>query len=131
MSFKVDAVVLVGTLVLLMLGPLVMFTPLLERTKRQDSAAYGLLANQYVFGFEEKWISANAPKTELLGTADIQSLADLANSYSVVRDMRLVPFGLEEVVRLAAVAAAPFLPLTLLSLSVDELLDRLLKTLFR
>jgi hypothetical protein len=132
MSFKVDAVVFVSVLVLGILGPLVMFTPLLERTKRQGSAEYGLLANRYVFGFEEKWIQGSAPETsKLLGTADIQSLADLANSYSVVRQTRIVPFGLEEITRLAAAAAAPLLPLTLLTLSIDELLNRVLKTLFR
>jgi hypothetical protein len=130
-SFKVDAASYVGFLVLFILGPLVMFSPKLARTKRQGSAEYGLLANRYVFGFEEKWIRGSAPETnELLGTGDLQSLADLANSYSVVRAMRIVPFGLEEITRLAAVTAAPLLPLMLLTFSAEELLNRLLKTLF-
>lgn len=131
MSFKVDAAGLVGFFVLFILGPLAMFTPQLERTKRQGSAEYGLLANRYVFGFEEKWIRGSAPETSaLLGTGDLQSLADLANSYSVVRQMRIVPFGPEEIMRLAAAAAAPLLPLTLLIFSVEELLIRLIKTIF-
>jgi hypothetical protein len=90
-----------------------------------------LLANRYVFGFEEKWIRSGAPETsELLGTGDIQSLADLGNSYSVVREMSIVPFGLQDIARLAAATAAPLLPLTLTIFSVEELLTRLVKVIF-
>jgi hypothetical protein len=128
MSFKLEAAGFVGFFVLLILGPLVMFTPQLMRAKRKGSAEYGLLANRYVFGFEEKWIRGDAPETsELLGTGDIQSLADLGNSYSVVGEMRIVPFGLVDITRLAAVTAAPLLPLALTVLSVEELLTRLVK----
>ena len=131
LSFKMEAAGLAGLFVLFILGPLFMFTPQLARTKRRGSAEYGLLANRYVFGFEEKWIRGGAPETsELLGTGDIQSLADLGNSYSVVREMRIVPFGLEDIARLAAATAAPLLPLTLTIFSVEELLTRLVKVIF-
>jgi hypothetical protein len=131
LSFKMEAAGLAGLFVLFILGPLFMFTPQLARTKRRGSAEYGLLANRYVFGFEEKWIRGGAPETsELLGTGDLQSLADLGNSYSVVREMRIVPFGLEDIARLAAATAAPLLPLTLTIFSVEELLTRLVKIIF-
>ena len=131
LSFKLEAAGFVGLFILCILGPLVMFTPLLDRTKRKGSTEYGLLATRYVFGYEEKWIGGGAEETsELLGTPDIQSLADLANSYSVVRDMRLVPFGLDDISWLAAATAAPLLPLALLIFSVEELLTRLIKVMF-
>ena len=130
MSFKMEAAGLVVFFVLILLGPLVVFTPQLMRTKIQGSGQYGVLANRYVFGFEKKWIRGSAPETELLGTGDIQSLADLSNSYAVVREMRVVPFGIEEIARLAVATAAPLLPLLLLTFSVEELLARLFKTLF-
>lgn len=53
------------------------------------------------------------PTEELLGSGDIQSLADLGNSCGLVRDMRMVPFGLDDITRLAAVTAAAFMPLLL------------------
>jgi hypothetical protein len=131
LSFKMEAAGFIGFFVLFILGPLVMFTPELARTKRKGAAEYGLLANQYVFGFEEKWMRGGAPETsELLGTADLQSLADLGNSYSVVREMRIVPFGLEDITRLAGATAAPLLPLTLTIFSLEELLTRLIKFIF-
>jgi hypothetical protein len=131
LSFKMEAAGFIAFFVLFILGPLVMFTARLTVTKRQGSAEYGLLANRYVFGFEDKWIRGGAPSVEeLLGSGDIQSLADLGNSYSVVREMRLVPFGLEDVTRLAVATAAPLLPLTLTIISLEELLTRLIKFIF-
>jgi len=131
LSFKMEAAGLIGFGVLFILGPLVMFTPRMERTKREGRVEYGLLANRYVLGFEEKWIHGGSPNVdELLGTGDIQSLADLANSYAVVREMRIAPFGLDDIVLLAAATAAPLLPLMLTIFSLEELLVRLVKILF-
>jgi hypothetical protein len=130
LSFKMEAAGFIGFFVLFILG-LLMFTPRLARTKRAGSAEYGLLANRYVFGFEEKWIRCGSPDiNELLGTGDIQSLADLGNSYSVVREMSIVPFGLEDIVRLAIATATPLLPLTLMIFSLEELLIRVAKVVF-
>jgi hypothetical protein len=36
----------------------------------------------------------------------IQSLSDLAQSYSVVREMSVVPFALQDIIRLAITTAA-------------------------
>jgi hypothetical protein len=131
LSFKMEAAGLIGFFVLFILGPLLVFTPQMDRAKRKGSAEYGLLANQYVFGFEDKWIRRGVPDLgELLGTGDIQSLADLGNSYSVVREMRIVPFGTDDVTRLAAATAAPLLPLMLLVFSLEEVLTRLVKIVF-
>ena len=131
LSFKMEAAGLVGFFVLFILGPLVMFTPRMDRAKRKGSAEYGLLANQYVFGFEDKWIRGGVTGIgELLGTGDIQSLADLGNSYSVVREMRIVPFGTDDITRLAAATVTPLLPLTLLVFSLEEVVTRLVKIVF-
>jgi hypothetical protein len=131
LTFKMEAASLVGFFVLFILGPLVMFTPHLSRAKRRGLGEYGLLATRYVQGFEEKWVHGEAAEgDELLGTGDIQSLADLANSYSAVREMRVVPFGLEDIIRLAAATAAPLLPLGLTIFSLEELIVRLVKIVF-
>ena len=132
LSFKMEAAGYVGFFVLVILGPLVMFTPELDGALRKGSTEYGLLANHYVFGFEEKWIRGGVPEArELLGAADLQSLADLGNSYAMVRQMRIVPFSLNDVTRLAVLTASPLLPLMLTVLPPQELLSSLLKVLFR
>ena len=130
-SFKLQIGGFVVFFVLAILGPLLMFTPRMARAKRKGLADYGLLAQHYVEGFEQKWVRRQpASSEELLGTGDIQSLADLGNSYAMVRDMRAVPFGLEDISRLAAATAAPLLPLLLTIFSPEELLMRVLKVVF-
>ena len=66
----------------------------------------------------------------MIGSADIQSLADLGNSFEVIKDMRLVPFNLQSVLQLAVITLIPVLPLTLTMISLEELVDRLLKVVF-
>jgi hypothetical protein len=131
LSFKLQAGGFVAFFVLAILGPLLMFTPQMARAKRKGLADYALLAQRYVDSFEQKWVGHEvAPSEELLGTGDIQSLADLGNSYAMVREMRPVPFGLEDITRLAAATAAPLVPLLLTIFSPEELIMRILKVVF-
>ncbi len=130
-SFKIEAISLIGFFLVVVLGPLLMFTPQLIRAKHKGLEDYDLLANRYVEGFEDKWVERNgAEGEELLGTGDIQSLADLGNSYAVVREMRPVPFDLQDMARLAIATALPLLPLGLTVFSFEELMMRILKVLF-
>ena len=81
-------------LMLLVLAPLFFFVTQLAEAKRTGLREYGIVASRYVADFRRKWIEGHAAKDEaLVGTADIQSLADLSNSFDVVREMGLVPFG--------------------------------------
>ena len=131
LSFKLWAGGFVAFFVVAILGPLLMFTPRMARAKRKGLAEYGLLAQRYVESFEQKWVLRDpAASEELLGAADIQSLADLGNCYALVREMRSVPFGLEDITRLAAATAAPLLPLLLTIFSPEELIMRIIKVVF-
>jgi hypothetical protein len=130
-SFKLQIGGFIVFFVFAVLAPLLMFTPAMARAKRKGLADYGQLAQNYVEGFEGKWVqSAPTPSEELLGTGDIQALADLSNSYNIVSAMRPVPFGLDDIARLAAATAAPFLPLLLTVFSAEELIMRIVKVVF-
>jgi len=130
-AFEMEVLSAIGAMVLFILGPLVIFAPHLDRAWRRGVAEYGCLANAYIFRFEEKWMRGGPHKTAaLLGSADIQALADLATSHQVVSSMRLVPFGKRDVFGLIAAAAAPLLPLTLTMFSAEELIGRLFKLFF-
>lgn len=61
----------------------------------------------------------------LVGSADIQSLAELANSFEVVNRMQPVPFGKETIILLVVATALPVLPLVLTIFPLDELIKRL------
>ena len=131
LSFKLQAGTFVVFFVCVIFGPLLMFSPQMARARRQGLAEYGLLAERYVADFREKWIVGGARHSEeLLGTGDIQSLADLGNSYTVVQEMRMVPFGLKDISRLAVITAAPMVPLLLLVWSPEEVILRVMKVVF-
>ena len=130
-SFKLQIGGFIAFFLVVILGPLLMFTPKMAAARRKGLGEFALLAQRYVEGFQQKWIAGqHTSDQELLGTGDIQSLADLGNSFGLARDMRVVPFGLDDITRLAAVTAAPFLPLLLTIWSPEELIVRLIKVVF-
>ena len=65
-----------------------------------------------------------------MGSADIQSLADLRNSFLIIKDIEYVPFNLKTALNLALTTLLPVAPLLLTTFSVEQLVERLLKTLF-
>lgn len=116
---------------LMFLGPLLIFTPTLIRTRLSWLRDYGLLVTRYNRAFHEKWIIGKPVADEpLLGTADIQSLADLSAGFECLRGMRVVPFSLRVVLQFALVTSLPCLPLLLLVMPVRELLELLSRAVF-
>ena len=131
LEFKVEIVGAVAVLVLLVLGPLMVFYPQLRAARRQGMIDYGNLGQAYAREFNRKWLRGRLPDDEpFLGSADFQSLADLHNGFEVVRGIRLVPFTMKNVTSLAATVLLPVAPLVLTMVSVEQLIDRMLKALF-
>lgn len=109
------------------LGPLLVFAPQLAAAKHAGLVEHGALAERYVGEFEAKWFSRGAPPDEpLVGTADIQSLADLGTAYDVVRTMRIAPITLGAVEALVVATLVPILPLVLTMIPLGELMKKLL-----
>jgi hypothetical protein len=124
MDLKGYALVFVIAALVVALGPLLLVAGHLWRCRYQGLYDYGTLAAEYTRMFQERWI-AQRRRDDLLGSADIQSLADLANSYNVVDKMRFWPFGLRTVITIALAALLPMVPLALLEASLPELLFKL------
>jgi hypothetical protein len=130
LSFKLTIVGFVGFFVAVVLAPLLLFMPQLWRAKHEGLAEYGALASEYVTEFNQKWLRRNVQADELLGTGDIQSLADLGNSFAAVREMRAVPFAIEDVVTLLVATVVPLVPLLLTIMPLDQLVTEAIKTIF-
>jgi hypothetical protein len=130
LDFRIEAATLVVVLVVIIVTPLLFFCPRLAAAQRVALREYGALAADYVREFDRKWLRGGAAAEEaLVGSADIQSLADLAGSYDIVREMMPFPFGRRMLIQLVVVTAAPLAPLVLTVIPLHELLDRLLKVL--
>jgi hypothetical protein len=126
-DYKLELVAITVFLLAIVLAPLCVFTPKLNAARLAGLRTYGKLASDYVAGFARKWEGgATAQRESLLGSADIQSLADLDNSFAIVREMRLVPFGKETIVRFIVVIALPLVPLAFTMFSLEELVKRLI-----
>jgi len=131
LEFKAEIAVMVVFVLCVAFGPLLVFGPQLAQAKRTGGREYDTLAQRYVREFDVKWLRGGAPADEpLVGSADIQSLADLGNSLEVVRTMRIVPVTKEAVLLLAAATLAPMVPLALTMMPLEELLKKLLGVLF-
>ncbi|BCQ28834.1 hypothetical protein NK8_70240 (plasmid) [Caballeronia sp. NK8] len=125
-EFKVEIGAMVLFLLCLVFAPLLVFAPQLAQAKRTGLSEYGSLAERYVREFDTKWLRGSSPTGEaLVGSADIQSLADLANSFDVVRTMRIAPITKDAIIRLAVAILIPIVPLALTMMSLEELLKRL------
>lgn len=114
-------------LLLVALLPLGFFAMSLVRAKRAGLREYGLLASRYASAFRGKWLRRSTELGELLGSGDIQSLADLANSYAVVSEMNLLPFDRSFVIRAALILALPLAPLALTMFPFEVLLQQVIK----
>jgi hypothetical protein len=116
--------VLVG--VLAAFAPLGLFVPKLLRARLEGERRYGALVSDYAQQFEARWID-RAARPDLLGTSDIQSLADLSTSYREnVERLQLVLFAPADWILLLVAALLPALPLLLTTGPAQDVIKKLL-----
>jgi hypothetical protein len=125
--FEIGAVVAV--LLVVGLAPLLFLLRPLLAASLQGRRESGLLAMRYAEQFRVKWLGERSPDEKLLGTSDIQSLADLGVAYERVARMRVLPLDRQAIVRAAMLIALPFAPLLFTAIPLNELLARALKQL--
>jgi hypothetical protein len=123
-DLKVHALVFIVAGIVVALGPLLAVSGQLWRCRFNGVLDYGALATDYTRRFQARWIERRE-RNDLLGSADIQSLADLANGYNVVDRMRFWPFGLRTFVTIAFAALLPMIPVALLQVPLPTLLLKL------
>lgn len=115
---------------LLFIGPLFIFSFKLWNLRATGWGEYMGMASRYVQAFDRRWIRDETTTGESqLGTADLQSLADLSNSVNVVREMQWLPGSRRLVVSLAASVLVPMAPLVVFKYPAGEAAARLFQTL--
>jgi hypothetical protein len=123
-SIAAYVIVAVGIVLL----PMGIFAGTLLKTKRRGLYQYGTLATTYTTRFHKRWIvgedSSNEP---LLGTGDIQSLADLGNSFQFIEKMNALPISPRTPIHLVLACLLPMAPLLLTVMPLKDILRLLLK----
>jgi hypothetical protein len=128
-SFATQLVAFIAFGEVLALAPLEPFFGILRRARHQGNEQYSEFATVYTRSFHERWIEGANPG-DLLGTPDIQSLADLINSVECVENMRATVFNREHGVKVLLALCVPMLPLFLIAsqLPLNEILKRLVSS---
>jgi len=128
MSFKFLMSGFIVLSVVLALLPLTLLWSKLAKVRKAGLLEYGRLVGTYTASFDRKWVhAAERPSEQLLGTSDIQSLADIGNSFAFVDAMTVVPITKRLVLQLTAQAAAPLLPVIVLGTPTPELVKAIMK----
>jgi hypothetical protein len=78
-----------------------------------------------------KWIDGKVTEGEsCLGSADMSSFGDLGAGFHFIREMKVLPFSVRVILQLAVVTFLPALPLILLVVPIETILDVVTKTVF-
>ena len=123
-AFASPFVLLVVLTMALAFGGLLFFGFRLWRVRLEGMRAYSEFARRYTKRFHEKWIVAPTDASPL-GSSDIQSLADLGNSFEKLDHMRFVPFGPRLPILVFAATLAPMLPVLAIVKPIPELFESL------
>jgi len=127
-SFKSLMVGFVVLSLIVGLLPLALLAPKLKKVRKTGLIEYGRFANTYTASFDRKWIHCVEKPTEpLLGTGDIQSLADMGNSFGFIEGTRIAPISRKLVLQLGVQAAIPLAPVIILGTPTAELVHELMK----
>jgi hypothetical protein len=130
-DFTLEILAVVVFLLCVVQGPLLVFAVQLAEAKRVGLREYGALAQRYSRAFDIKWLRGGAPSDEpLLGSADMQSLADLGSSFEVVQSMRIALISRDAVLTFVGAIVAPIVPLALTMMPLEELLRKLVSVVF-
>jgi hypothetical protein len=130
-DFKGEIVAVVVFVLSITIAPLFAFTGPLILAKRRGILEYGALASRYVRDFDAKWVRPGIARNEdLVGSADVQSLADMGGSYELVQNMRILPITLQMIVVFVIATLLPVSPLLLTVMPLSELMRKLVSILF-
>ena len=114
MNFKIDAIVLLVIMLIVAMGPLVLFIPKLARLHREGILQYGTLGQLHSVDFHKKWIlNRKWHEEEFLTAPEISTLIDYASSYENVEKLQPFPLDRGAMVVLVLAVAIPLLPVLL------------------
>ena len=129
-TYKIPVATLIIIMVVLFLGPLFMFAPMLLRTRRKGLHEYSTLGCRLGRLYDQKWVKGFTPVGDsLLSTPDNTSLANYSRDYELVDRMRVFPFEPRTAVALALAGLIPMVPLLATVMPMEEIFKLALKAL--
>jgi hypothetical protein len=131
LSFKALMIGLMVLILILCVGPLMVFVRRLRETKKRGIFEYGGLANRLGREFEAKWLRSESPnKLEMLEAPDFSATTDYFSVAANVYEMRDLPFKAKDLIAPILPALVPFLAVALFRIPFQVVLKTLVKLLF-
>ena len=129
-DFKLLAGLFLAVLLLLCLGPLAVFLPLLKKAKRKALADYGTLIARHGRLVRSQWIDGQPPADRsLLEAPELGPSCDIGALYDSIRAMATIPVTKVSVLAIAVPAAIPLISVATMEIPLADLLGKLFKTL--
>ncbi|MBX9771694.1 MAG: hypothetical protein K2X29_10000 [Candidatus Obscuribacterales bacterium] len=114
----------VGFMFLLFLGPLLAFTPMLAKAKRDALFSYGKLSHNASYGFGKHWIASDIQESDI-DDDDTSCQLDHSNiAYQAVTNMRPFVFGRQVISVFAMACVLPAVPLILSQIPWAQILEK-------
>lgn len=111
-----------------LVSPLLLLARRLFRVKQKALLAYSELGHLSATDFGQRWLQSAPPKS-LLDSGDSSAIADYAAVYATVRGMSIFPMTRATLVWFVLVTASPFLPLFIVAMPLEDLVNRLISVI--
>jgi hypothetical protein len=130
-ALRLEALAFLVVVAAIFLAPLLVFVPVLARTRKRALLDYSTLVGQHGRAVHARWIEHRAvPEAEaLLSAPEIGPVADTHAIYDAVRRMKAVPLGTTSVAAVLVPAILPMLGVVALRIPLKSLLLSLVKAL--
>jgi hypothetical protein len=126
MQFQFTVIGVVAAVLVVFVAPLLVFSPRLAAERRRGIFLYGALAAAMGREFEKKWFGLQHKlDQEALAASDFSATTDLYAVAANVYAMQVAPVALKDMIFLALATLAPFVPVVLVALPLDVVLDKL------
>jgi len=130
-TYRYSPLIVIVVVVFLCVGPFCVFWGTLRRARHRGILEYGTLAASMGREFEQKWLAIpDKPSDGALGMTDFSATIDLYSIVANVQAMKVFPIGTRSITRLAGAAVAPAVPLALIALPFDVIVEHVIKLLF-
>jgi hypothetical protein len=112
------------------LAPFIVFIPALRALRERGHFKYGVLGLMVGRQFEYKWLKEDAAESDsTLSQPDFSATTDLYSVIGIAHEVRYFPIALRPVKELVIATLLPFVPVMLLTIPFDVVMDHIAKLL--
>jgi hypothetical protein len=127
LEYKWELGGVVALLLILIVGPIMLFVGRLYEAKEHAKFRYGELASHQIQQVEQKWLSNEAWNKD--SGDDFRAVAHLGSSVAAVHAMSVIPLYKDDLFVLLFMTLLPFVPLLAALIPMEEVLGILVKVL--